>query len=152
MISKRKEIFLGMLVLSIFVLIVSVTSLYIQTKISSGDTCGCAIPIPLFIPFIASIGLFIGTLIYYIFSPRLDKPKIDSSLFLNFLDGDEKKVFEIVLNKKSVTQASLVRETKLSKVKVFRVLRKLKRKGLINKEPSGKTNLIELEEEIAKSI
>lgn len=147
---KRKEIFAGMLVLSIFVLIVSITSFYIQTQISSGNICGCAIPIPLFIPFIASIGLFIGTLVYYLFSPKLEKAKIDKKSLLKFLSGDEKRVFQKILEKKSITQASLTRETNLSKVKVFRVLKRLKNKGLIVKSSHGKTNLVELDEEISK--
>ncbi len=150
MISKRKEIFIGMLAFSVFVLIVSVTSLYIQTQISSGDACGCAIPIPLFIPFIASIGLFIGTLIYYLFSPKLERPKIDKKTILKFLSGDEKKVFEQLLEKKSITQASLTNKTNLSKVKVFRVLKKLENKGLVSKSSHGKTNLIELDKKISK--
>lgn len=67
-------------------------------------------------------------------------------------EGDERKIFKIILNKKEVSQASLVRETGMSKVKVFRVLEKLKYKGLIKKEPYGRTNLIVLDEELSKLL
>jgi len=151
-IMKRKNIVLGMLTVSVFVLVVSIVSLYVQIQISSGTTCGCAIPIPLFIPLIACIGLFIGTLFYYLIFPNFDKPKIDKDVFLNFLSGDERSVFEKILEKKTITQASLVKETELSKVKVFRILEHLKHKGLITKIPYGKTNVIELNDELTKFL
>jgi len=52
--------------LSIFVFIVAISSLYVQIQIVEGNICGCLIPLPLFIPFIASVGLFIGTLSFYL--------------------------------------------------------------------------------------
>jgi len=151
-IMKRKNVVLGMLTVSVFVLVVSIVSLYVQVQISSGTVCGCAIPIPLFIPLIACIGLFIGTLFYYLISPKFDTPKVDKNVFLQFLSGDEKKVFEKILEKKTISQASLVNETNLSKVRVFRILEHFKSKGLIIKRPYGKTNIIELNDELVKLI
>ncbi|MCD6367823.1 MAG: MarR family transcriptional regulator [Candidatus Aenigmarchaeota archaeon] len=149
---KRKEIIIGVLIISVFVFVVSLSSLYIQTEISSGNICGCAIPIPLFIPFIASVGLFIGSLIYSLFSPRFKRPKIDKDIFLNFLVDDERKVFDIILSEKVVTQSEIVKRSGLSKVKVFRILRRFEDKGLIEKERDRKTNLIRLSEDISKFL
>ncbi len=150
--EESKKIILGILILSVFVLIVSVSSFYVQTEISSGNACGCSIPIPLFIPFLASIGLFIGTLIYYMFSPRFEKNKLDKKSLLNFLGGDERKVFGVMLDKKEINQAQLVRETNLSKVKVSRIIKRFENKGLIEKISIGKINMIKLKREISELI
>jgi len=150
--NDSKKIIFGILILSIFVLIVSTTSLYVQTHISSGNLCGCFIPIPLFIPFIASIGLFIGTLTYYLLSPRFDKNRLDKKFLLNFFDGEERNIFEVILEKNEITQAELVKRTGLSKVKVFRILKRFENKGLIEKTSLGKTNLIKLNKEISKNV
>jgi len=150
--NDAKKIVFGILILSIFILVVSISSLYVQTKISSGNVCGCFIPIPLFIPFIASIGLFIGTLIYYLLSPKFDKKKIDKNSLLNFLEGDERKVMELLIEKKEITQAEIVRKTNLSKVKVFRILKRFENRGLIEKSSIGKTNMIILSESINKLL
>lgn len=149
--NDSKKVVFGILILSVFVLIVSVSSLYVQTEISSGNACGCFIPIPIFIPFIASIGLFIGTMVYYMFSPKFDK-KIDKNSLLNFLDGDERKVFRVMLDKKGINQAELVRETNLSKVKVSRILKRFENKGLIEKISVGKINIIKLNKGISELI
>ena len=149
--DNSRKIIYGILILSVFVLIVSISSLYVQTEISSGNACGCFIPIPIFIPFIASVGLFIGTVTYYMFSPRFDK-KLDKNILLNFLEGDGKNVFEIILEKKEVNQAKIVKESKLSKVKVSRILKRLEENGIVEKHTVGKINLIKLNKNIAEII
>ena len=150
--EDSKKVILGILILSVFVLIVSVSSFYVQTEISSGNACGCSIPIPLFIPFLASIGLFMGTMIYYLLSPKFDKKKIDKNSLLNFLEGDERKVFGVVLDKKEINQAQLVRETNLSKVKISRIIKRFENKGLIEKVSIGKINMIKLNKKISELI
>ncbi|MCD6478056.1 MAG: hypothetical protein J7K87_03560 [Candidatus Aenigmarchaeota archaeon] len=150
--NESKKVVIGILIFSIFVFIVSLSSLYVQTEISSGNVCGCFIPIPLFIPFIASVGLFIGTLIYYLISPRLNKKKLHKKLLLNFFTGDERKIFGIILEKCEVTQSEIVKLSRLSKVKVFRILRRLENRNLIEKKPLGKTNLIVVNENVKELL
>ena len=150
--NESKKVAIGILIFSIFVFIVSLSSLYVQTEISSGNVCGCFIPIPLFIPFIASVGLFIGTLIYYLISPRLNKKKLHKKLLLNFFTGDERKIFGIILEKCEVTQSEIVKLSRLSKVKVFRILRRLENRNLIEKKPLGKTNLIVVNENVKELL
>jgi len=150
--EDSKKVILGILILSVFVFIVSIISLYVQTEISYGNACGCAIPIPLFIPFIASVGLFIGTMIYYFLSPKFEKKKIDKKFFLNFFEGEERKVFEIILNKKEANQTEIVKESNLSKVKVSRILKKFENRGLIEKLSIGKINKVRLKKEILELL
>ncbi len=150
--DDSKKIVLGIMLISIFVLVVAVSSLYVQTEISSGNACGCFIPIPIFIPFIASIGLFIGTLIYYMFSPRFENKKIDKNVLLDFVEGDERKVLKKLIDNKELGQAEIVRETGLAKVKVSRIIKKFEERGIIEKNRIGKINNIKLRKEILDII
>ncbi|MCK4730496.1 MAG: hypothetical protein KAT28_04205 [Candidatus Aenigmarchaeota archaeon] len=148
--EQEKKLILGILILSIFVFIVAASSMYVQTEISSGNVCGCAVPIPIFIPFLASIGLFIGTLLYYLFFPKHEN-KIDKKIILNFFEKEEKEIMgKLIENKGSCLQSKLTRETSLSKVQVFRILENLVKKNIVNKESYGKTNTVKLNEWIIK--
>jgi hypothetical protein len=152
--EQQKKVIIGMLILTVFILIVAMSSLYVQTQIESGNICGCVIPLYLFIPLLASIGLFIGTLVYYLISPRFETRAGKDAMFEFLLKGlplDERKIMEMVL-KKPVTQAKLVRETGLDKVKVFRIVKSLQDKGLVVKEKHGKTNMIKLSDDIKEMV
>ena len=114
----EKKILLGALILSIFVFIVAFSSLYIQIHISEGNVCGCAIPITLFVPFIASVGLFIGTLLYHLLLK--ENKCIDYNMFLNIFDSQEREVLKKLIDcRGSCLQSKLTRDTNLSKVQVF---------------------------------
>jgi len=145
--EHEKKVVFGMLILTSFVLIVAMSSLYVQMQFETGNLCGCVIPIYLFIPLLASIGLFIGTLVYYLLSPKF-VVKPDKNSLLKFFNYDERKVIDILVSRKGkALQSEIVRESGLSKVKIFRVLEQLRRKGFIDKEPYGKTNRIVLKED-----
>jgi hypothetical protein len=143
--SSRKIIF-GILILSVFVFIISVISLYVQVTIDSGDVCGCLIPLPFFIPFIGSTGLFIGTLVFYLFSPMTEKnAKLYRKLLLSMLGDSEAIILKALAdNRGELSQARLTTLTGISKVNVFRTLEKMKTRKLIEKKPHGKTNTIKL--------
>lgn len=141
------------LVISVFVMIVGISSLYVQEMISSGNACGCTIPLTLFIPFLASIGLFIGTLVFYLYSPDFKQKGMEPEDLLFFFDGNERELMEKILKKKgSCTQAYLTRNTKMTKVQVYRSLSKLKKRGIINKKKHGKTNRIILKKKIKQIL
>lgn len=149
---QKKIIIIAMLVV-IFVLIVSISSWYVQLLIDSGTVCSCAIPLPILFPIIASIGLLVGTIIYYVFSPGNQKICIDKESILMFFTDSEKEVMDaIISNKGEVTQARIVKITGLPKVKVFRSLEKLRMKGIIEKESRGKTNTIRLSDNVGKLL
>ena len=66
-------------------------------------------------------------------------------------DPDQKLIFQNILdNNGQITQSKLVKETKLSRVKISRSLKKLGEKGIIEKQKSGMTNKIKLTTEISK--
>lgn len=151
--DPHKKILLGMLILTVFVFIVALSSLYVQIQIETGNTCGCVIPVYLFIPLLASIGLFIGVLVYYLLSPKFESSKMNLQMFLNLFPKEHASILQILLNYNGkISQARLTKESGLPKVKVFRILESLKRRGIINKEKKGKTNIISLNEKFKKFL
>jgi len=151
--NPQKKFLTGMLVLTIFILAVALSSLYVQMQVSSGNACNCAIPLYLFVPLIGSMGLFIGVMAYYLLSPRFEKPAVDKSQLLAFLGKDEAAVMKVILNNRGeVPQAEIVRRTGLPKVKVFRILHSLKLRGIVTKEQQKKINLVRLSENMRKLL
>ncbi|MCJ7817181.1 MAG: helix-turn-helix domain-containing protein [Candidatus Aenigmarchaeota archaeon] len=149
--NPQKKFLTGMLVLTIFILAVALSSLYVQMQVSSGNACNCAIPLYLFVPLIGSMGIFIGVMAYYLLSPRFEKPAVDKSQLLAFLGKDEAAVMKVILNNRGeVPQAEIVRRTGLPKVKVFRILHSLKLRGIVTKEQNKKVNIVRLSEEMRK--
>jgi uncharacterized membrane protein len=146
--DPQKKILFGILLITIFIFMVALSSLYVQFQIDNENVCGCLIPVSLFIPLLACIGLFMGTLIYYLISPRFEAKKIDTGTLLKLLDADDSKLISIIIsNKGEISQSKLGKMSGMSKVKVFRTIENLKRKGIVEKSPHGKTNMIRLGEE-----
>ncbi|MCK4336280.1 MAG: hypothetical protein KAW40_06185 [Candidatus Aenigmarchaeota archaeon] len=148
-----KKIIAASMVLTIFVLVVSLAALYAQAQIEAGTVCTCVIPLPVLVPMLSSIGLLVGTLIYYMFYPSSEqKPKpLDTKIILDFLGNEEAEIVRKILeNRGEISQARIVSSTGLPKVKVFRIIERLKNKGIVSKEPYGKTNIIKIREDIRK--
>lgn len=99
------------------------------------------------------MGLFIGVLAYYLLSPKFEKPAVDKGQLLAFLGRDESSVIKVILdNKGEVPQAEIVRQTGLPKVKVFRVLHSLQKRGIMSKEQNRKVNIVRLSEGMRKLL
>ncbi len=104
-------------------------------------------------PFIAFIGLLVGTVVYYIMSDKVIQQeqslKKNTKIILNFLSREEKKVIETLLeNDGKVQQYELSHLPNLNKVKTHRILFNLEQKGVISKERLGKINKIVLNKEL----
>ena len=151
----RKSL-LGMIIISIFVLIVALSSLYVEIQIMSGNVCGCAIPIWLFIPLLASLGLFIGGLTYYFFRPEMicqhEERPINKKALLKLLPADEAKIFGMLMDKGYAMQSEIVKKTGLGKVKVHRLLKKMEGMGIIKKERNKKVFVVRLSDDVARMI
>ena len=105
------------------------------------------------LPFIAFIGLLIGTLVYYIMSDKIIQKEQslqkNTKVILNFLTGQEKKVIETLMeNEGKVQQYELSHLPNLNKLKTHRILINLEQKGVIHKEKLGKINKIVLNKEL----
>jgi hypothetical protein len=138
-----------------FIFAVSFSTLYAQTHIVEGTACSCTLPIPVLIPTFSSLGILIGSFVYYAMFPKLmdseKKLAEDAQVILDMLQIDEKNIIKkIIENKGEITQSKL--SSLFGKVKTFRVVENLKKRGIITKESYGKTNKIKLNEKFNKIL
>jgi hypothetical protein len=144
-----KKLMTGSMVIVIFVLVVSLSSWYVWNEIYFGDVCSCAVPLPILIPVLASIGLLVGTLLYYMFSPTFEKAPVCREAILKLLDPVEREIVSCLIESGGeASQASIGKSTGMSKVRVFRCLEKLVVRGIVEKESHGKTNMVRLSQDL----
>jgi len=153
---KSKQVLISVMIIAIFIFIISFASLYTQRHISCGSTQTCTIPIPFLIPISASLGLFIGTLVYYLMIGRLTRKNIDirkyHKIINSLLEKEEKKILDIIKDKREITQAKLASLTDMSRVKIFRNIKRLQQKNLIDKEKQGKKIIIKIKKELSDTL
>ncbi len=149
--EHSKKILISMIIVSTFIFIVSMSSLYVQYHIETGNVCGCAIPLYLFIPFLSSLGLFIGILLYYLLFVKVETKKDFlkeySDKILLLLNPQERKILKLIIEK-PMTQSSIMKITGYDKVKTFRLIKRMELRGIIKRERYGKTYMIRLSDEI----
>jgi len=150
--ASRKLLIIAM-VIGFFVLIVSLASLYTQRVVSCGMAQSCTIPLPFLIPIIASVSLFVGSLMGYLMVEKLSKKddnfKKSSEFIEKLFDKDEYKILKLIASNDEISQAKLVQETGLPRLKVFRIIEKLKYKRIISKEEKdGKLRIIKMSDEL----
>ena len=138
-----------------FIFIVAFSSLYVSDAIKNNNACGCVIPIPFMILILSSLGIFVGSLLYYFIASKYSKEKKsmdkNAESTLNFLNSDERAVVKLLIsNKSGLKQSEFEKLTGLHKVKIHRILQKLKSKDIIEKTNFGKTNKIRLNEKLIK--
>lgn len=109
------------------------------------------------VPLIASIGIAIGALIYYFMSSKAESKekgmKKTADVLLQFLNSDEKKVVDLLIeNKGKVLQSELTRLPGMTKVKSHRIVQKLADRGVIESEHLGKTNVVKFRKEIMDGL
>jgi hypothetical protein len=152
---KKRDYVLVVGSISFLILITSITLLlgdHLKPK-----SCGCPSVIShnfLWL-FIVLAVVFVGSLIYYLFSFKMDeKERIigkNLEIIYSILDKDEKKVLEaIVKNSGEIEQAEVSKN--YDKIRAHRILKKLQDKGIIGILKKGKTNTIELNEELKKEL
>ena len=72
-----------------------------------------------------------------------------SSEFIKKLFGNEEYcVLKLIAKSSEISQAKIVQETRLPRLKIFRIIEKLKDKGIIEKEEKdGKLRIIRMNDE-----
>ncbi len=147
----HKKIMVAVLILSIFVFVVATSSIYVQEHIFTGNVCGCAIPIYLFIPFMASLGLLIGTLTYYLLSPSLGNDLKQRKLVLALLRDDEAKIMRVLMDSNGEsTQARIAKQANLDKLRVHRAVRRLEKRGIVVRERVGRVVVVRINDPYRK--
>ena len=153
-IKQNKQLLITVMIIAIFIFIVSFAALYTQRQISCGAAQTCTIPIPFLIPITSSIGLFIGTLVYYLMRGKLLKKESDigccNLLLKKVLTKEALDILSIIAREKEISQAKISSLTGIPRLKIFRTIEKLKDKNLIEKQEKGKIRLIKLKEDTAE--
>jgi len=113
-------------------------SMWVATNVEKNISLGIMILVLL-------IGLYI---LFFVKDPQSDIKikKINKKSYLNVLSElskEEKLIFEIIIDSNgSIYQSSLVNKTKLTKVKITRILDKLEGQNLIERKRRGMTNIV----------
>jgi len=135
------------------VLVFSIT--YLNNNVLCNLDCRIQNEVSIAMVLLSLFGMFIGSLTYYFISEKYEKKIIkiqkSVSVALKFLQEEDKSVITCIINKKGkLTQSEIVKNTGLSRVKVFRILKKLESRDIIVKKPHGMTNFIELKDDLRK--
>ena len=151
----NRKIAITVMGLTGFIFLVSFGTLYVQTHISEGTSCSCTLPIPVLIPTFSSLGVFVGSLVYYLMFARIkeseEKLSEDAKVMLDMLPNDEKEmILRLVGNNGEISQSKL--SQLFGKVKAFRTVESLKKRGIVLKESYGKTNMIKLNDSFRKIL
>lgn len=135
-----------------FILLIIFLSLLLGDHFQT-PSCGCPDMVSQYfiIIFIILAVIFVASLLYYLFSLRIDaKQNImnkNIEVIYSILDNDEKKVIEKLINNKGVIEQNKISDI-FGKIKSHRILKKLINKKLIDVEKKGKTNTIKLKKEL----
>lgn len=149
--KNLRPIILIFLVITFFVFALSFAVFYTTENFSAA--CGCELPPWVVVVSISSLGLFVGLITYYILSSHFLKEKkvIGENLLriVDILGKDEGNAIRLLVeNDGEMSQSSMTKSLGINKVKTSRIVSKLERKGIIEKEKMGMTNKIILNEEL----
>lgn len=151
--KNNKHLLIIFMIVAGLVLVVSLASLYTQRVVSCGEAQTCTIPVPFLIPIIASVSLFVGSLMGYFMVGKIlkkeNKVKKCSGFVEKLFSSEEYKILKLVAKNKRISQAEIVRRTHLPRLKVFRIIEKLKERKILEKyEENGKTRIIKMDKEL----
>ncbi len=141
---KNKSVF-TLLSIVVFIFLVSTISAYYDIKAREGQLCGCKPSLSIIITLLSSAGIAVGIVLSNVITQgeEIKKQEIDTLPFLDFLESDERMIIlKLIENKGRIPQAKLNKLDGFSRVKVHRTIEKLKAKGIILKERTGKVNKI----------
>ena len=167
---------LGIVIIILFALLVSTITMYIaysrldrpdpevlgtmtteEIQVYIAEFQSSRVPMFWVLPLMAFVGILVGSVSYMIMNSKVEMKntviKKDSKIILNFLNPNEKRVVDKLLeNQGKVQQIELSRLPDMSKVKTHRLLNDMERKGIIKRERYGKVNLIVLDKGLYEAL
>ncbi len=152
---KKRDFIMIIGGLAFIALIVSL-SLLIGNQLKP-QACGCpkVISQNFLWLFIALAIIFVGSLLYYLFSLKMDTQRKviskNKEILYTILDDDEKFVIKKLVESKGEIQQSEISE-KFDKIKAHRVIKKLIDKKIIDVVKEGKTNKVILKKELREEL
>lgn len=158
--QQNQKVVLGLIAVALFIAVVySLPTLLSQTVPDQCTAEGVCLHeqqlkfIASIAPALVAAGFVIGALAFFFFAEtrkveRIEvKPEKESVLSL--LEKDERKIVSCIIDEGGrVLQSELSHLEGIGKVKAHRLLERLERRGVIQKESHGKTNLVKLSKEI----
>ena len=110
-----------------------------------------------FIPVFIILGMIFGLILAYLYFERkveLPVPSPDrKKAILSLLPPSERKIVEKIAEKKGeVLQSEISRLEGVGKVRAHRVIDRLIRRGIIEKEQIGKTNVLKLRKDVLEAL
>lgn len=152
---KKNDIILIIGSLSFIVLIVTLSLLLADKFKVSG--CGCQRVVSHNFTWLFSLlaVIFVASLIYYLFSLKLEKKEKvigkNIEILYSILDNEEKEVLNrIIKNKGTIEQSEISKE--YDKIKAHRIIKKLEEKRIVDIFKEGKTNKIKLKKELKEEL
>ena len=161
---QNKKMLLGLVLLASFVAVVYYLPHFAESSkplvcIDQSGNCEHEAYVDvliLYLPLVLIIGFILGVGAAYMYLERkVDLPKKDAAeqSLLSALPSDERKVVGKVISEGGrVTQSELSRIEGIGKVKAHRIIERLVKRGLLEKEYNGKTNIIRLKKELKNSL
>ena len=152
---KKRDYVLVVGCLAFIFLIISL-SLLLGEKFEV-KSCGCPNMVSqnFIILFIVLAVVFVMSLLYYLFSLRLDAKKkiIDRNikLFFSILDKEEQEILQLAIKLDGVLSQNII-SNKYGKAKASRIVKKLVDKKIISIEKKGRKNDIILNKELMEEL
>lgn len=148
--TMKKSNLISLIVSGIsFILLIVFLSLLLGDQLEV-RSCGCPHVIQQnFVWIFIVLGMiFMGGLIYYLLSLKIDKKdrkvKFNVNTIMQFLDEDEKKIIKQLSGAEGKMLQSDIKD--LSKLKKHRAIKKLRDKNIVKVEKSGNKNKVKLNE------
>ncbi len=155
--DKRREIVLGLVIISVFIFLITVL-VFVYAIASQGmDVPELLRPFMEFhIHFMVVMGLFgvlSGLIVYNLMSSTIEKQKqavrTNMDIIMKFLTAEDREVVRLLLEKEGMTtQSEIARLPGMSRLKAHRIVKKLEERGIIHVEKYGKINMVRMVEEL----
>lgn len=164
MMGKNKKVLVGLLAISVFILLV----FYIPTIFEQGIPTVCfengncqheayLESVITYLPAMIVVGFIFGIVVSFLyFEKKLEVPALSADrnkVLLSLLQPSERKILgKVIENGGQTLQSEISRVEGIGKVKAHRVIERLIRRGVLEKEQMGKTNILRLKKEIRDTL
>jgi uncharacterized membrane protein len=164
MVSKNSKTLAGLLVLAVLMILLFYIPQFLEQGVPAACIEGVNCPHEQYLqnvlssfPVAIMLGFVFGLIIAYLYFekkielpiPSVDRRKVILSMFH---PSEAKVVGKLLENNGTVLQAEVSRIEGLGRVKAHRVIERLVRRGIIEKEQSGKTNILRLKKSMVEAI
>ncbi len=152
---EKKDFVLSVGGFSFIVLIIFLSLLLADKFQMKGCPCPKAVSYNFIWIFIALAIIFVGSLLYYLFSSKINQKektiKKNLDVIYSILDKEEEEVLDkLIKNNGELEQSEISKQ--YDKIRAHRIIKKLQEKKIIDITKDGRTNKIKLKEELKREL